>query len=117
MGKREDYTSCMKPWMTGGGPDRKTRFCTGAKICSGKAANEQEAARLCAEIAANPKPPKVRRPRKGSFNSAALASCVIKQIDSTTTLPGLTAIIADCTGQKAPANSRAARRSEQEAAG
>jgi hypothetical protein len=66
MGKREDYTTCMVPWMKGGGPDRKVRFCVGAKICSGKASNEEEARRLCAEAAANPKPKKARKSRKGS---------------------------------------------------
>ncbi|HUV76258.1 MAG TPA: hypothetical protein VMW00_06405, partial [Dehalococcoidales bacterium] len=64
MGKREDYTDCMRPYMTGGGPERKERFCKGAKICSGKAANEEEAARICAEASANPKPPKEKRGRK-----------------------------------------------------
>ena len=100
MGKREDYTACMRPYMTGGGPDRKTRFCTGAKICSGKAANEKEAVRLCAEAAANPKEPKPRKTRRGKLNTDTLAACVIKGLDgSAPTLSNLPPILVRCTGQ------------------
>ena len=101
MSKREDYTNCMKPWMTGGGPDRKERFCIGAKVCS-KGVNQEEAARLCAEAALNPKPPKVKRVRGGKIDTATLASCVIKNLDGAEiTVANLTPIIASCTGQKA----------------
>jgi len=98
----------MKPWMTGGGPERKQRFCIGAKICSGKSSTEQEAAKLCAEAAANPKPPKAgtRKARKCAIDSAALAGCVIKLIDATTTVTQLTSIIASCSGQKAQPNTQ-----------
>lgn len=98
---RSAYNKCMIPWMKGGGPDRKLRFCIGAKTCSGKAKTEEEAARLCAEAAANPKPRKVKRARKGSIDTAALATCVIKNLNgSAITLDNLVPIIADCTGQK-----------------
>ena len=92
--------------MTGGGPDRKTRFCTGAKICSGKAANEQEAARLCAEAAANPKAPRAKR-GKSKIDVAALSSCIIRSLDgqeiNQATLPS---IISSCTGVKAGPSTR-----------
>ena len=98
---RKEYTTCMVPWMSGGGPDRKERFCIGAKICSSKAANEQEAAKLCAEAAANPKEPKPRKARRGKIDTGVLAACVIKGLDgSEPTLSNLPHIIAGCTGQK-----------------
>ena len=83
MGKREDYTTCMKPWMTGGGPERKERFCVGAKICSGKAGNEQEATKLCTEAASNPKPPKAKRGRKVCTlrELDAISTCLTENID------------------------------------
>lgn len=98
---RTEYTTCMIPYMKGGGPDRKERFCIGAKICSKKANDESEAKRLCAEAAANPKPPKAKRIRGSKIDTAALAACVIKTLDgSEPTLATLTPIIANCTGQK-----------------
>ncbi len=101
MSKREDYTTCMVPFMKGGGPDRKQRFCIGAKICSQKANTEEEAVKLCAEAAANPKPPKTKRTRKCAIDTNALATCVIKELDgSEINLSNLTSIIASCTGQK-----------------
>jgi len=101
MGKREDYTACMRPYMTGGGPDRKTRFCTGAKICSGKASTEQEAAQLCAEAAANPKAPRAKR-GKFKIDAAAISSCIIRSLDGKEiNQANLTSIISSCTGVKA----------------
>lgn len=102
MSKREEYNKCMIPYMTGGGPDRKERFCLGAKLCSGKANNEQEAAKLCAEAALNPKPPKAKKARgKRSIDVSTLAVCVIKGLNSSeASLANLTPIIAGCTGQK-----------------
>ena len=47
MGSREAYNSCMKPHISGKHEDRKMDFCIGAKICSGKAKDEDEARRLC----------------------------------------------------------------------
>lgn len=84
MGKREDYTTCMVPYMKGGGPDRKERFCIGAKLCSGKASTKEEAARMCAEAAANPKPRKPRKSRKGEecpeFDTMSLMSHCEKKL-------------------------------------
>jgi len=89
MGSREEYTSCMRPYMTGGGPDRKDRFCKGSKICSGKASTEEEAARLCAEAAANPKPPKEKKGRKVCTlrDLEAIATCVSAEIDLSSLTP------------------------------
>jgi len=89
MGKREDYTTCMKPYMTGGGPERKERFCIGAKICSGKSSNEQEAAKLCAEAAANPKTPKPKKGRKVCTlqDLEAISVCLAENIDLSSITP------------------------------
>lgn len=101
MSKRDDYTNCMIPWMKGGGPDRKERFCLGAKLCSKKAANEDEARKLCAEAAANPKPPRKAR-SKSKIDVPALSACIIGSLNGTeVNHPNLTSIIAGCVGQKA----------------
>lgn len=107
MANREEYTTCMIPWMKGGGEDRKLRFCMGAKRCSGKATNEDEARKLCAEAAANPKPPKQTQRSKGKVDTGALAVCVIGKLDgSEPTQANLSPIIASCLGQKAQPNTR-----------
>lgn len=103
MGTREEYTTCMKPYMTGGGPERKERFCQGAKICSGKAATKEEAARLCAEAAANPKPAANTgtRSRKCKIVAPDMAACVIEALGgSEISQANLTTAIAKCSGQK-----------------
>ncbi len=84
---REEYTTCMVPYMKGGGPDRKERFCVGAKLCSGKAQNESEAKTLCAEAAAeaaaNPKPPRQKRAKKVCTlqDLEAISTCMVSNID------------------------------------
>ena len=48
---REEYNACMRPYITGKGKSKEERqrdFCIGAKVCSGKAQTEKEAAQLCA---------------------------------------------------------------------
>lgn len=100
MASRKEYTDCMVPWMTGGGPDRKERFCIGAKVCS-KGVSQEEGARLCAEAAANPKPPRVQKIRRGKVDTDILATCIIKGLDgSEPTLANLNKILAGCSGQK-----------------
>jgi len=82
---RESYNTCLRPYISGSmpQPERKLRFCIGAKVCSGKAKNEEEARQICMQ----PKPPKAertRRPRKGiscEKDMATLASCVSDNID------------------------------------
>lgn len=51
MATREEYNNCMRPFITGSKPkdERRLSFCVGAKICSGKAHSEEEAAQLCAK--------------------------------------------------------------------
>ncbi len=91
----EDYTKCMIPWMKGGGPDRKIRFCTGAKLCSGKARDEKDAEKQCLE--APPAPP---RTKKRGINPREIAACVINNLNSELTVEVLAQLIADCAGKK-----------------
>ena len=81
--KREEYNACMSPYMKGGGEDRKERFCIGAKLCSSRAQTEDEAKRLCAEAAANPKPPKKPKGKKICTlrDLEAITTCVVESID------------------------------------
>lgn len=60
--KREDYNQCMRPYITGSKPkeQRKLDFCIGAKVCSSKAKNKEEAKQMCML----PKTPKL--PRKST---------------------------------------------------
>lgn len=100
MSKREEYTSCMVPFMKGGGPDRKLRFCIGAKLCSMKAKSEEEAKQIC--LSQPPKEPKAPRKARGKIDVDALATCVIKTLGgSELTLENLVPTISGCIGQKA----------------
>ncbi len=96
MGK-EDYTKCMIPYMKGGGPDRKERFCIGAKLCSGKASSEKDAEKQCLEA-----PPAPRKTSKRGIDPRAIAACVIENLDSELTVDKLARLIADCAGKKLP---------------
>ncbi|KKN59504.1 hypothetical protein LCGC14_0541180 [marine sediment metagenome] len=78
---RSAYTNCMIPFMKGGGPDRKLRFCIGAKVCSGKAQTEAEAKQICVN-----QPAKEPKPRKSSgrgrgVDPVQLAGCISANMD------------------------------------
>jgi transcription elongation factor Elf1 len=49
MSKREEYNACMRPYITGSKSkeQRKLDFCIGAKVCSGKAKDREEAEKIC----------------------------------------------------------------------
>ena len=101
------YTDCMKPYMAGGGTDRKLRFCVGAKLCSGKSATEADANKLCSQ----PRETKERAPVKErtkeragqcAVNMAPLAACAIRKIDwdtitQETFAEHLTAALQECS--------------------
>ena len=76
---RSAYTTCMITWMKGGGPDRKSRFCIGAKLCSGKAKSEEEAKQICLSLPA--KEPKPRKTSGRGIDPVKLASCISTNID------------------------------------
>jgi len=67
MPSREEYNACMRPFITGSGKPKEERqraFCVGAKICSGKAKTEEEAAQLCSNTI--PKWARQALPKDGS---------------------------------------------------
>lgn len=86
MGTRAEYTECMTPHMKGLGKTKEQRqrsMCLGAKFCSGKASSTAEAEKLCDEAAANPKPPKAPRRRRGKggvTDLVTLSTCVSRKI-------------------------------------
>ena len=67
MPDQTTYRKCMADGLTGlklTKDERKTKFCTLAKTCSGKAKTEEEAKKLCAESAAKPKEEKTKKTRR-----------------------------------------------------
>ncbi len=81
---RAAYNKCMSPHMKGGGPDRKLRFCVGAKLCSGKFKTEEEAKKACL-VPKEPKPAKALKGKKGAGQSCEksvqkAAECVVSRL-------------------------------------
>lgn len=83
---RAKYNQCIRPYITGSKPKEQRRldFCIGAKICSGKAKNVEEAKLICSQ----PKEPKPARTRKmkGGAKSCEkevleLSQCMVEHID------------------------------------
>jgi len=84
MAKREEYNACMRPYITGK-KDKETRkldFCVGAKMCSGKAKDKDEARTIC--LNAPPKPPKERKRRRKVESDCEIGveaiDCVINKL-------------------------------------
>lgn len=77
---RSAYNKCMIPWMKSGGPDRKLRFCIGAKLCASKAKTEEEARELCL-LPKEPKPVKTKAKKGGAEScekgAIELTQCVM----------------------------------------
>jgi len=94
----------MIPFMKGGGPGRKLRFCIGAKVCSGKAKSEAEAEQICINQPA--KEPKPRKTSARGIDPVKLASCISTNMDLTNltvdNMPArLEAAITHCSTAKA----------------
>lgn len=65
MATRTEYNQCIRPFITGTGKskeERKLNFCIGAKVCSGKAKNPEEAKQIC--LTQPPKPAKQPKQRR-----------------------------------------------------
>lgn len=78
---REAYNNCMKPYMQGSGEDKKLDFCVGAKICSGKAASEDEARQIClTEPKKAPKSGKNKKSANCPADMEVLAACVVGKL-------------------------------------
>lgn len=81
---RSAYNKCMIPWMKGGGPDRKLRFCIGAKLCSGHAKDEAEAREVCL-LPKEPKPARAFKGKRSTEQSCEksavkVAECVVSHL-------------------------------------
>ncbi len=105
---RAEYNSCMSKFIKGSGIDkeeRKLRFCVGAKICSKKASNEQEAIELC-NLPKPVKEPKPTKRRGGKANCEAdmskVATCLVGKISPSTTADDIIKILVKCHCGKNP---------------
>ena len=76
MASREEYNACMRPYITGSKPkeQRKLDFCIGAKICSGKAKDEEEARKICLQSLE----PKTSTPRKARHKAKSCEKQVLE---------------------------------------
>ncbi len=109
---QEEYRSCMSTKMGSGRlkglskEDRRIEFCSIAKECSRGLAYE-EAKRLCAESAANPKPPKEKKGRKicSLRDLEAISVCLVENINLSSLTPDnmgiiFSAALKKCSGAK-----------------
>ena len=105
---REEYTKCMIPHMKGGGPDRKLRFCIGAKVCSGKASTEDRAREICLSEPAKEPKPRASKAGKCITEAPKLAACLSTNLEveglSSANLPGrLEAALVHCQSKNSGA--------------
>ena len=105
---RAEYNKCLSPWIKGKGIDqeeRKTRFCVGAKICSGKAKDEKEAVILC-NLPKPEKEPKTTKQGGSKVNCEAdmskLATCIVGKISPNSTADDIIKILVKCHCGKNP---------------
>ena len=102
MASREEYTTCMKPYMSGSGKNREERqagMCIGAKLCTGKASDLEGAKKLCTEAMSQPrKANTVRTRRGGKLDVATISACIIPKITdcSSLTQSTLANLISEC---------------------
>lgn len=93
---RTAYNNCMKPYMRGSGEDKRLSFCVGAKVCSGKAASEDQARQIClTEPHGEPKPRKSKK--NCGTQMLDLANCVVGKLtpDALSSSRKLNAILTD----------------------
>jgi len=109
MTDRVKYNSCIAPYITGSKTKDKREhdFCIGAKICSGKAKNEEDAEQMCLTIPT--KDDKGSKKNKGEkFNPRELSLCILENIgDQPIDLAGLSKAIAICQNAKRPYGKKA----------
>ena len=82
---RKQYNQCMVPYMKGSKTKEQRQFdmCVGAKICSNKAQNEEEAISICS-LPKEPKPVKTKQIKRGQScekDVAKLSECIVSNID------------------------------------
>ncbi len=102
--ERQEYNVCMKPYMSGKGftkEQRQQKMCIGAKICSGKATTEEEAAQICASA-----PPKEAKSKKGtascSTQAGNLYNCILERLDFADIETSLQNAVHSCLCNKPP---------------
>jgi len=83
---RKQYNQCMIPFMKGSKPKEQRQFdmCVGAKICSGKAGNEEEAKSICS-LPKEPKPVKIAQVKRGQScerEAGKLAQCMMNYFET-----------------------------------
>lgn len=80
---RTAYNDCMKPWMSGqrgGNLPQQSRFCVGAKLCSGKASSEEEALQICQTTASHEKAPRRTKKNRCIEDAHSVAECLINKL-------------------------------------
>jgi len=83
---RQEYNTCIKPYMSGKGKSKEERqmaMCVGAKLCTGKAATEDEAKKICENLP--PKEPKAEKPiriRKCPIVAQQVTDCLIGKLEN-----------------------------------
>jgi hypothetical protein len=77
--------------------ERSKLFCIEAKLCSGKAKNENDAAKLCANQVTKPK----SSGKRGGLNAEVIAGCLLPKLSTVNTLTvnQLANWISQCSGQ------------------
>ncbi len=78
---RKAYNSCLSPYIKGKGKPKEQRrldFCIGAKMCTSKASNQDEAKKIC--LAMPPKPPREPRERRAKRGGDS-RNCGQKMVD------------------------------------
>lgn len=114
MATKEEYRSCMRPYMTSTGKtkeERQNEMCLGAKLCSGKASDRKEAEQICSL----PKEPKEPKPRKSTRqkvnceqNMEEITQCIVGKISPNTTAEEIYNVLVRCHCKKKPKVARSA---------
>jgi hypothetical protein len=110
-----EYTDCMKPWMQG--PKElapgASAMCVGAKMCTGKAKNQQEAIQICQETPQKPATKKgMTKGAKCVANLDEYVECLLSKMDfNSGDLKGeLRKSVADCFCGRAATKKEKARK-------
>jgi len=86
MATRTEYNKCVGDGLRGkkmSSAERKNYFCMVSKVCSNKASSMEEAQRMCAESAREPKEPK--QTRRSTRRSSPRATSGVRLVLLTTT--------------------------------
>lgn len=93
-------TKAMREFPKGISKDERGQlFCINAKLCSGKANDENEAKKMCANR--EPAAPKSGGGSRKNLDAESIAACVLPQLSQVKSLnvQQLARLIADCSGK------------------